>query len=134
MHHATTSYVPTRGRHLLDDGTPIALLATGLDSSFRYWRGESGTRFVFSVTPVDRVRVGEPAVIVLACVSDDGTREAVWIGRADDPDFRLARAAAIAAGASEAHVHVAGSTLGAKRIARDLKRAVPVAPLTLSFA
>ena len=126
--------VPTRGRHLLDDGMPVALLATGLDRAFRYWRGASGVRFVFSVCDIHGVRTGEPAVVVLASAGSDGSREAVWIGRADHPEFRLARAAAVAAGACEAHVHVAGTPAGARRIVTDLKQAVPTAPLSLSFA
>ncbi len=131
---AAWAMAPTRGRHLVDDGTPVALLATGLDSAFRYWRGASGVRFVFSVCDIHGVRTGEPAVVVLASVGADGSREAVWIGRADHAEFRLARAAAMAAGASEAHVHITGTPAGARRIIADLKQAVPTPPLSLAFA
>lgn len=133
MLHPTHPEPATRGRFLIDDGMPVALVATGLDTSFRYWRGEAGARFVFSVAPISVVRPAVNAVVVLAAVSAGGSREAVWIGRADDPEFALARAAAIAAGATEAHVHVTQTPAGAHRIVRDLKAAVPVTPIRVSF-
>lgn len=134
MLNPTNPEPATRGRFLIDDGTPVALAATGLDAAFRYWRGASRARFVFSVSPISAVRAAANAVVVLAATGKDGAREAVWIGRADDPEFSFARAASIAAGATEAHVHVTQTQAGAQRIARDLKAAVPVAPIRISFA
>ncbi|MFN0264905.1 hypothetical protein ACKTEK_13625 [Tepidamorphus sp. 3E244] len=132
--HAAQHDAPTRGRHLVDDGMPVALAATGLDDSFRYWRGASGARFVFSVSPVAAVTSVSNAVVVLATNGRDGSREAVWIGRGDSPEFRLARAASVAAGATEMHLHMTSSPLGADRIVRDLKAAIPIAPLKVNFA
>ena len=134
MMQTNHSEAPTRGRHLVDDGMPVALVATGLDASFRYWRGASGARFVFSVSGIGGARPATNSAVVLAMVGADGAREAVWIGRGDDPEFAFARAASIAAGATEMHVHVTQSPLGAQRIVRDLKAAIPVTPLKISFA
>lgn len=101
---------------------------------FATGRGASGARFVFSVSGMDDERPSSNSVVVFASQSRDGSREAVWIGLGDCGEFSLARAASIAAGASEMHVHMVSSPAAAGRIIRDLKAAIPVSPLRVNFA
>lgn len=104
------------------DGIPFA-------SEFRHWTGESGRRYLTRAFPLDMAAEFPGAPVILAAVHPDGRREAVWIGFSVGRRFDEALAAARAAGASEAHVHLV--TIGAVervKALRDLRAAIGPRP------
>lgn len=100
------------------DGMPFA-------AEFRYWVGGSGERYLTRGFPLAMAAEFPGAPVILAAVHTDGRREATWIGIAAGRRFEQALAAAEAAGATEAHVHLL--TRGAVArvgVLRDLRAAV----------
>lgn len=91
--------------HAFDAGPPQALAAVGLAGRFHGWRGISGRRYLATVYPASAPPAYEGAVIVLARREADGTRIAVWAGRAPGSERALARLAQMKR-ASEVHVHL----------------------------
>ncbi len=103
--------------HVLD-GYPFA-------ADFRYWTGESGKRYLTRGFPIDMAAEFPGAPIILAAVDEDGHREAVWIGLAVGRRFEAGLAAAQAAGATEAHVHLLAVGAEARTdVLRDLRGAL----------
>lgn len=91
--------------HAFDAGPPQALAAVGLAGRFHAWRGISGRRYLATVYPASASPAYEGAVVVLARREADGTRVAVWAGRAPGSERALARLAQMKR-ASEVHVHL----------------------------
>jgi hypothetical protein len=99
------------------DGIPFA-------SDFRHWFGASGRKYLTRGFPLDRAADFPGAPVILAAVDEDGRREAVWIGISVGRRFEEAFAAARAAGATEAHVHlVAAGAVARVHVLRDLRGA-----------
>jgi len=106
--------------HVLD-GYPFA-------ADFRYWTGESGKRYLTRGFPIETASEFPGAPIILAAVDEDGHREAVWIGIAVGRRFEAGLAAAQAAGATEAHVHLLAVGAEARTdVLRDLRAGLTVA-------
>ena len=91
--------------HAFDAGPPQALAAVGLAGRFHAWRGISGRRYLATVYPAGTPPAYEGAVVVLARREADGTRVAVWAGRAPGSERALARLAQMKR-ASEVHIHL----------------------------
>ncbi|MBL8571230.1 MAG: hypothetical protein JNK84_19320 [Phreatobacter sp.] len=91
--------------HAFDAGSPSALAVSGLVSRFHAWRGASGRRYLATVHGAGEAPAYEGAVIVLARREPDGTRLAVWAGRAPRTPRALARLAQMKR-AEEVHVHL----------------------------
>ncbi|MEJ8569853.1 hypothetical protein [Microbaculum marinum] len=107
--------------HVLD-GIPFA-------ADFRYWTGGSGKSYLTRGFPIDMASDFAGAPVILAAVDEDGRREAVWIGLAVGRRFEAGLAAAKAAGATEAHVHLLAVGAEARTaVLRDLRRALGAAP------
>lgn len=102
--------------HVLD-GMPFA-------GDFRYWAGSSGKRYLTRGFPIEMAADFAGAPVILAAVGDDGRREAVWIGISVGRRFEAGLAAAQAAGATEAHVHLlACGAEDRAAVLRDLRAA-----------
>jgi len=70
----------------------------------------------------------------LACVDEDGRREAVWIGISVGRRFEEALEAARAVGATEAHIHlVADGALARVKVLRDLRDAMRPVPCAREY-
>lgn len=111
-------------KRTMRDELPLALTGTPFAGQFRYWTGASGQRYLHRIFPLDRAPDFRDCAIVLASVAPDGTREAVWVGTTGRQASQ-AIAAARAAGASEAHVHLlADSGEAARAVADDVRAAV----------
>lgn len=95
--------------------------------AFRYWRGQSGRRYLHTVYRIADWPGFCEANVIFARPRADGGREALWIGRISagsemQPGGLIDRMAG--AGASEIHVHLlAGSDTARRAVERDLKRA-----------
>ncbi len=111
---------------------PSVLEGISFATDFRHWFGASGRKYLTRAFCLDAAREFPGAPVILACVDDDGRREAVWIGIAVGRRFEAALETARAIGATEAHVHlVANGALARVRVLRDLRNAmrrVPCAP------
>ncbi|MBN8938447.1 MAG: hypothetical protein J0H01_03110 [Rhizobiales bacterium] len=113
--------------HAFDAGPPPVLAVAGLAARFHAWRGISGRRYLATVYPASNPPAYEGAVMVLARRETDGTRLAVWAGRAPCSARALARLAQMKR-ADEVHVHlIAENEQERATVAADL--ATPVAAL-----
>ncbi len=109
----------------LDPAVPTVLDGIPFASDFRQWPGASGRRYLTRGFPLDRAADFPGAPVILAAVHPDGRREAVWVGIAVGRRFEEALAAACAAGATEAHVHlVTTGAVDRVRVLRDLRGAI----------
>src|SRR5476649_216980 len=93
------------------ENAPLAALAgEGLGGRFRYWRGASGRRFMFSVYSSAACPAYDYAVLIGVGIAADGGRQILFIADTGAfPEPVLARARAILAKAGmrvELHVHV----------------------------
>lgn len=110
--------------HAFDAGAPLSLTDVGLVSRFHGWRGISGRRYLTTVYPAAAAPNFAGAVVILARVEPDGTRVAMFVGRAPDVAAGLASLAA-ARGATEAHVHLIAETDAERRaVEGDLATAI----------
>jgi hypothetical protein len=91
--------------HAFDAGSPSALADAGLASRFHAWRGISGRRYLSTVYGAENAPAYEGAVVVLARRDADGTRLALWAGRAPRSSGALRRFAQMKR-AEEVHVHL----------------------------
>jgi len=108
---------------------PSVLNGISFATDFRHWFGASGRKYLTRGFPLDMAADFPGAPVVLAAVDADGRREAVWIGLTVGRRFEEALAAARAAGATEAHVHlVATGAVERVKVLRDLRAAVRRAP------
>lgn len=64
---------------LIDAGIPTSAQAAGLAARFRYWQGNSGRRYLFSVVNPKRVRDFEGGIVMLTREKND-FREVIWLG------------------------------------------------------
>ena len=116
---ASSAPVAAAAAHVgaLSADTPVAGLAgTDLSRRFRYWRGSSGRRYLFSVFPLGQRRTVElcprfeGAVILAVAHGRDDERRILCIeetGSRPDRFFESGRLReAVAAGANEIHVHL----------------------------
>lgn len=70
-------------------GTPKTARSLGLGDGFRYWRGASGRRYLFSAVPADALDDLMDVVVILAAEPASGEPIAsdptpVWLGEVDD--------------------------------------------------
>ncbi len=111
---------------------PSVLQGISFATEFRHWFGASGRKYLTRAFSLDAAAEFPGAPVILACVDEDGRREAVWIGIAVGRRFEEALETARAIGATEAHVHlVANGALARVKVLRDLRdamRRVPCAP------
>ena len=110
---------------------PVSALASlPVGGAFRYWRGQSGRRYLHTVyTLADWPGYAQANVIFVARQGD--SRNVVWIGRADDRsedgDMQALIARMTRLGATEVHVHLlAGSDRARAAVEADLRAAQPV--------
>jgi hypothetical protein len=113
--------------HAFDAGPPRVLSVEGLGERFHGWRGVSGRRYLATVYPAARAPAYEGAVVVLARRQPDGTRVAMWVGRAPASHAALARLAQMKR-AEEAHFHLIAED-EAERAGVEADLATPVANL-----
>jgi hypothetical protein len=101
-----------RPLHLCEpESAPLSFLAgERLGARYRFWRGASGRRFMFSVYASDACPAYDRAVLVGAAVEPDGARRILFIadtGAFPEPVLDRARAAlAKARSKVELHVHL----------------------------
>jgi hypothetical protein len=93
------------------ESAPLSFLAgERLGARYRFWRGASGRRFMFTVYPSDACPAYDRAVLVGAAVEPDGARRIVFIadtGAFPEPVLDRARAAlARIRPRVELHVHL----------------------------
>jgi len=117
----------------LEPPVPDVLTGMPFAADFRYWSGSSGKRYLTRGFPIDMAADFAGAPVILAAVDEDGRREAVWIGISVGRRFEAALAAARAAGATEAHVHLlACGAVERAAVLRDLRagalKTVPARP------
>lgn len=91
-----------------------------------YWQGRSGNRYAHDVKSIETVQAGESTVVIFAILQTDGEHRAAWIGSAEDPAFRAARAACRQIGRCQAHVHTPGDSSQTDQIVSDLLGLHPV--------
>jgi hypothetical protein len=101
-------------------------ISTPLNGTFHHWQGRSGTRYPHYVMSIEEARAGEMTVVIFAVLQPDGDCRAIWIGRADDPAFRAARAACREIGGCRAHVHASDEPSQADHVVRDLLGQHPI--------
>ncbi len=93
------------------ESAPLSVLASeGLGGRFRFWRGASGRRFMFSVYASEACPAYDQAVLVGAAVEPDGARRILFIadtGAFPEPVLdRARRTLAKARNKVEFHVHL----------------------------
>ncbi|MDR3497215.1 MAG: hypothetical protein P4L82_21685 [Ancalomicrobiaceae bacterium] len=65
-------------------GTPLTARTLGLGDGFRYWRGVSGRRYLFSAVPADAIDGLSNVVVIEAADPQRGCEPApVWLGEVD---------------------------------------------------
>jgi hypothetical protein len=85
-----------------------------------HWQGLSQWPYPFICMSIEDVPAGDQVVVIFAHRDPDGTERANWIGRADDPFFRIARATSREWGGVRAHVHAPEDFARANQIVSDL--------------
>lgn len=121
----------TRIIHAFDAGAPKSLDPSGLAERFHAWRGVSGKRYLVTVYPAAIAPLFEGAVMLFARREADGTRVALWAGRAPaDEGAMILLASRLRA--DEVHVHLmAEAEADRARVERDLvSPATALAPAT----
>jgi hypothetical protein len=110
------------------ESAPLSFLAgEPLAARYRFWRGASGRRFMFSVYASDACPAYDRAVLVGAAVEADGARRIVFItdtGAFPEPVLERARASLAKAGSKvELHVHLLAESSRARlAVIEDLVR------------
>ncbi|MDR3374228.1 MAG: hypothetical protein P4L98_10925 [Ancalomicrobiaceae bacterium] len=70
-------------------GTPSTARSLGFGDGFRYWRGASGRRYLFSAVPQDAIDGLANVVVIEAADPQYGTEPApVWLGEVDGAGSR----------------------------------------------
>jgi hypothetical protein len=113
-----------RGTSLVMDGSPLSARALGLADRFRYWRGASGRRYLFSAIGADALDDLVNVVVLTTVDGPEGNDRVAWVGEIDENGDRSGRVIADAAGRARTFVHFLAST-GPERqaILRDLTEA-----------
>ena len=96
--------------------------------AFRYWRGQSGRRYLHTVYALEDWPGYHEANVIFVRPAGSNTRLPLWIGRVTGAGAELLSGGLFermaAAGASEVHVHLlAGSEAARRAVERDLKAA-----------
>ncbi|HOV04789.1 MAG TPA: hypothetical protein PLJ34_01940 [Hyphomicrobiales bacterium] len=112
----------------IDLDTPPTIEATGLGDKFRYLKGASGRRYLFSSVDLDDLPTFRDVVVVLSEKSGSGTRQIIWVGALDgEPnDAERARRAfeSWMRRAADAHIHLlAESREERRRVIDDISAA-----------
>lgn len=89
-----------------DDPSANALAGLDLGERFRFWRGKSGRRYVFSVFGLSDHPAFEHAVAIAVHHKPQHRRRAVWIGIMAGADWPALATAAAYAGCDEVHLHL----------------------------
>jgi hypothetical protein len=79
------------GNALDDAGSPETARALGLAERFRYWKGVSGRRYLFSAVPEDTLESLSNVVVVMAAHGPSGEPRAAWVGEIDARGRRRGR-------------------------------------------
>lgn len=69
-------------------GSPATALSLGFGDGFRYWRGASGRRYLFSAVPADATDDLANVVVIEAAASDGREPAPVWLGEVDGSGCR----------------------------------------------
>ncbi|MEZ5840386.1 MAG: hypothetical protein R3D02_08135 [Hyphomicrobiales bacterium] len=97
-----------------DLDTPSAVEAAGLGEKFRYLKGASGRRYLFSAVDVRDLPNFRDVVVVLSEKGSAGSRQVIWVGALDgEPnDAERARRAfeSWMRRAADAHIHLLASS------------------------
>lgn len=102
------------------DFTPTAARALGLGDRFRYWRGASGRRYLFTAVDIDALDDLTEAVVILTTESSTGEADFAWVGSFDAVGQRQGRAFG-GAGRIRAYAHyLARDPADRHRIVDDL--------------
>ena len=110
-----------------DDGRLAALADGSLAAQFRYWRGASGRRYVFSVYDKVSCPAYDHAVLIAVTKEASGRRQIVFIADTGAlPELVVAEAIRVAGGgAVELHTHLlAASAVARAEVVADLSEAV----------
>ena len=96
--------------------------------AFRYWRGQSGRRYLHTVYALEEWPGYHEANVIFVRPAAGGGRKPLWIGRIGGTSAESLSGGLFArmaeAGASEIHVHLlAGSETARRAVERDLKAA-----------
>lgn len=103
------------------DVTPTAARALGLEDRFRYCRGGSGRRYLFTAVAQDSVDDIGDAVVIMTVVGPGGDQQVAWVGEVDAAGARRGRAVGAAGGTMRTFVHyLARSAEDRRRIVDDL--------------
>jgi hypothetical protein len=106
-----------------DDGQLASLADGSLAAHFRYWRGASGRRYVFSVYDKVSCPAYDHAVLIAVTKEASGRRRIAFIADTGSlPELVLAEAIRVAGeGAVELHTHLlAASTVERAEVVADL--------------
>lgn len=115
---AETSMTPS----VLSDASPVSARAAGLGDRFRYFRGRSGRRYLFSAMDADALDDLAGAVLLVASDPVHGEPRPTWIGEIDENGLRHGRATGGApAPRTRSWVHLlAGSAEARRAVLSDL--------------
>ncbi|MEJ1160322.1 hypothetical protein [Prosthecomicrobium sp. N25] len=113
-----------RGTALVMDGSPRTARALGFADRFRYWRGASGRRYLFSAVTPDSLDDLVNVVVLTTVDGVDGDARVAWVGEIDEGGGRCGRSFADVAGRARVWVHFLAAT-GPERqaVLRDLTEA-----------
>ena|SRR5579883_439717 len=107
----------------VDNRELAALAGKALACRFRYWRGASGRRYVFSVYDPASCPAYEDVVLIAAAVTESGERRILSIVDTGAlPELAVARARGIAASPAtriECHVHLLAGSRAERAAAID---------------
>jgi hypothetical protein len=78
-------------RALVVDGAPRTTRRLEQADRFRYWRGRSGRRYLFSAMPADALGDLASVVVLMAAETAQGPSRIVWIGEIDAAGLRQGR-------------------------------------------
>jgi hypothetical protein len=117
------SEVASVGSSVDEDGRLAALADGSLAAKFRYWRGASGRRYVFSVHPQRSCPAYDHAILLAARKDESGRRRIAFVADTGGlPELVLAQAIRVVGdSAAELQMHLlAGSPSARAQIIADL--------------
>lgn len=65
------------------DGIPAAAKEIGLNERYRYWRGASGRRYLFTLVPIDSIEDFREAVVMFVSNTRQRADKVLWVGAVD---------------------------------------------------
>lgn len=113
-------------RHsLVTDGTPITARSLGFGERFRYWKGASDRRYLFSAVSQGSLDDLTDVVVLMTSEMPNGQPSVAWVGEIDERGHLYGRAlTALRGSRTRVFVHfLASSEAERKDIVRDLTEA-----------